>query len=245
MWENFKESEFGKKIIKVFSNRGVVITTALVVLVLTIAITATVATNRANIDMDGVTIQEMAKVVAGNTRPFVRLTGAPYWEGEGRSMNAIIECNRTEIHWFKGWDIETMAEGDTFPRPRNKVPAAYLEILDQILRADGNSDGILKYMNCYDEGVTYEEGYILRHVRNQKKHEQVAELFAGKKEVEGPLSHTFDIKCRDTYFGQKTWEQAEKQMMVMLFCRHMRHVIMYIVLLLIMIIIHFMIKKLI
>ena len=35
---------------------------------------------------------------------------------------------------------------------------------------------------------------------------------AGKKESEGPLSHTFDIKCRDTYFGQKTWEQGEKQM---------------------------------
>ena len=35
---------------------------------------------------------------------------------------------------------------------------------------------------------------------------------AGKKEVEGPLSHTFDIKCRDPYFGQKTWEQAEKHM---------------------------------
>lgn len=35
---------------------------------------------------------------------------------------------------------------------------------------------------------------------------------AGKKEVEGPLSHTFDVKCRDTYFGQNTWEQAEKHM---------------------------------
>lgn len=35
---------------------------------------------------------------------------------------------------------------------------------------------------------------------------------AGKKETEGPLAHTFDIKCRDTYFGQKTWEQAEKHM---------------------------------
>lgn len=35
---------------------------------------------------------------------------------------------------------------------------------------------------------------------------------AGKKEVEGPLTHTFDIKCRDTYFGQRTWEQAEKHM---------------------------------
>ncbi len=35
---------------------------------------------------------------------------------------------------------------------------------------------------------------------------------AGKKEAEGPLAHTFDIKCRDTYFGQNTWEQAEKYM---------------------------------
>ena len=35
---------------------------------------------------------------------------------------------------------------------------------------------------------------------------------AGKKEIEGPLSHTFDIKCRNSYFGQNTWEQAEKHM---------------------------------
>ncbi len=35
---------------------------------------------------------------------------------------------------------------------------------------------------------------------------------AGKKESEGPLSHTFDIKCLDTWFGQDTWEQAEKVM---------------------------------
>ena len=35
---------------------------------------------------------------------------------------------------------------------------------------------------------------------------------AGKKETEGPLAYTYDIKCRDTYFGQKTWEQAEKYM---------------------------------
>lgn len=38
---------------------------------------------------------------------------------------------------------------------------------------------------------------------------------AGKKESEGPLSHTFDIKSQDTYFGQKTWEQGEKQMQKM------------------------------
>ena len=35
---------------------------------------------------------------------------------------------------------------------------------------------------------------------------------AGKKESEGPLAHTFDITVQDTLFGQRTWEQAEKQM---------------------------------
>ena len=35
---------------------------------------------------------------------------------------------------------------------------------------------------------------------------------AGKKEGEGPLAKTFDIVNKDTYFGQKTWEQGEKRM---------------------------------
>jgi len=35
---------------------------------------------------------------------------------------------------------------------------------------------------------------------------------AGKKEAEGPLANTFDITKTDSYFGQKTWEQAEKRM---------------------------------
>jgi len=35
---------------------------------------------------------------------------------------------------------------------------------------------------------------------------------AGKKESEGPLAHTFDMTSKDTYFGQKSWELAEKRM---------------------------------
>ena len=35
---------------------------------------------------------------------------------------------------------------------------------------------------------------------------------AGKKEAEGPLGHTFDKTSQDTYFGQKSWELAEKTM---------------------------------
>ncbi len=35
---------------------------------------------------------------------------------------------------------------------------------------------------------------------------------AGKKESEGPLQDLFDITSQDTFFGQKTWELAEKQL---------------------------------
>ena len=35
---------------------------------------------------------------------------------------------------------------------------------------------------------------------------------AGKKEAEGPLSASFDETSQDSYFGQKTWEQAEKNL---------------------------------
>ena len=35
---------------------------------------------------------------------------------------------------------------------------------------------------------------------------------AGKKEAEGPLGKHFDQTYEDTYFGEKTWEQAEKRL---------------------------------
>lgn len=35
---------------------------------------------------------------------------------------------------------------------------------------------------------------------------------AGKKESEGPIANTFDVKQEQTYFGEQTWEQAEKRM---------------------------------
>ena len=35
---------------------------------------------------------------------------------------------------------------------------------------------------------------------------------AGKKEGQGPLKDRFDLVSEDTYFGEKTWEQAEKKL---------------------------------
>lgn len=38
---------------------------------------------------------------------------------------------------------------------------------------------------------------------------------AGKKESDGPLSESFDVTGTDSYWGQKTWEQGEKQMQLL------------------------------
>lgn len=38
---------------------------------------------------------------------------------------------------------------------------------------------------------------------------------AGKKESQGPLAKEFDLISQDSYFGQKTWEQGEKQLQLL------------------------------
>lgn len=140
-----------------------------------------ISASRLNYDIDGATIQELARVAAGETKPFVRLTGAPYWARENNTLNSVIESNRMQFGWFADSDIEIITEGDPYPRPRSRIPAAYLEVYDQILRADGGSDGIYKYMTSYIEGPRYEKGYVDFHIKNQALYKQIDKLFDGKK----------------------------------------------------------------
>ena len=142
-----------------------------------------ISASRLNYDIDGATIQELATVAAGKTKPFVRLTGAPYWARENNTLSAVIESNRMQFGWFKDSNIEIIAEGDPYPRPRSRIPAAYLEVYDQILRANGDSDGIYKYMTAYTEGPGYEDGYLEFHLKNQSLYKLIDKLFEGKKPV--------------------------------------------------------------
>lgn len=142
-----------------------------------------ISASRLNYDIDGATIQELAKTAAGETKPFVRLTGAPYWARENNTLSAVIESNRMQFGWFAGSDIEIITEGDPYPRPRSRIPAAYLEAFDQILRATDGSDGIYKYMTAYREGPGYEDGYTQFHMKNQELYGLIDELFKGKKPV--------------------------------------------------------------
>lgn len=138
-------------------------------------------------DIDGTTPDRLSKILAGNTRPFYRLIGAPYWAAMGAwghtRLSYVIEQERLEANRREDSNIEIFSEGDTYPRPRYRVPAAYLEGFDTVLRADGCTDGILKYSFDYTADYSYETGYNDTHIRNLPVYSAIDEMFSDKKTV--------------------------------------------------------------
>ena len=137
-------------------------------------------------DYDGVDSFTLSKILAGSTKPFLRLIGAPYWDPvklHGNALCDVIELERMERAWYDGDDIEIVSAGDTYPRPRHRVPASYLEIFDAALRASGGMDGILKYVLCYCNGADYERGYIRAHQKNEKDLDAILEAFEGLEDT--------------------------------------------------------------
>lgn len=55
---------------------------------------------------------------------------------------------------------------------------------------------------CGKQSIRFENPPVITHWAS----------VAGKKEAEGPLGSYFDLTEIDSYFGQKTWEQAEKRL---------------------------------
>lgn len=149
-------------------------------------------------EFEGSDPRELAYIFAGNTKPFMRFSGGVYWgKHDYAKLSEIIEMERLSAHWCKDEDIEVFSEGDTYPRPRFIVPAAYLEQFDLALRADGPKDGILKYMIDYVSSQDYETGYEAMHCRNMPLYEKIEAMFGGKEAVGLQVfqpSHTFHLK---------------------------------------------------
>lgn len=134
-------------------------------------------------DIDGTTPDRISRILAGGTKPFYRLNGAPYWAVDkswGNRLQDVIELERMESSWQRDEDIEIFCEGDAYPRPRWRVPAAFLEGFDTAMRAAACTDGILKYALDYTSGVRYEQGYAKRHMRNRELYSKLDQYFADK-----------------------------------------------------------------
>ncbi len=139
-------------------------------------------------DLEGADAIELSRILAGNTKPFVRLSAAPYWNSyaidrfQGNSLIEVIENARLQASWIPE-EIEFFHEGDPYPRNRYHCAGATLECYDLPLYADG-IDG-LKYMLNYsvDESPhpdhTCETIYQRAHDRHAPLREFLAAVFEG------------------------------------------------------------------
>lgn len=133
-------------------------------------------------DIDGDAF-ELARIFAGNTKPILRLIGAPYWavnKSWGNRLQDVIELERMEESWNPYKDIELIAEGDVYPRPRLNCAANYLEGFDMALRASGALDGILRICMDYVSNVGYENGYLKKYLKNKPLYKEINEHFNNK-----------------------------------------------------------------
>lgn len=138
-------------------------------------------------DFDGVSAIELARIMAGNTKPFLRLIGAPYWavnKNWGNRLQDVIELERMQSSWCGDLEeIDVFSECDAFPRPRCACPSSYMEGFDMALRAVGAISGTHKYSLDYVSNTNYETGYIEKDKENRKVYEKINELFADKTPV--------------------------------------------------------------
>lgn len=137
-------------------------------------------------DIDGTDAYELATILAGNTKPLVRLIGAPYWavkKNWGNSLQDVIELERMESSWTRKGEIEIMAEGDCYPRPRSSCPASFLEGFDTAIRVSGCTDGIIKYGIDYFSNPDYETGYAKYHEDNRELYREIYNAFSEKTSV--------------------------------------------------------------
>jgi len=139
-------------------------------------------------DIEGADAFELTHLLAGKNKPFMRFSGAPYWNCHefkrfnGMGMNDVVEFVRMQEVWGRGQGIEFFHEADCYPRPRYRTPANATECYDMVLQASGGM-GSFKYAFCYDKPMEHEMGYYKRHMRNLPMYAHIDEKYAGKTPV--------------------------------------------------------------
>lgn len=167
-------------------------------------------------DGDGVDLERMYKLLAGKNKPLVRLFGAPYWAGLQNPIGRSIELERMLRYFFKNADMEFIAEGDAYPRPRYFTSAASMENFDMAIRASGGFDGNLKYMLDYTSSPTYETGYIDSHVGNEEIYAKIEKAFNNKIAVGIRIFENLS-KMKYAEYGENPIKEVRKQERMVLF----------------------------
>lgn len=163
---------------------------------------------------DGADAIEITKALAGTTRPFLRTIGAPYWAWSSpaeKRVQYVVNSTLIQRYWCRTEDIEVFSEGDVYPRPRQVVPANYLEMYDMMLRASGGMDGILKYMSDYTADYGYETGYFDHMAHHRPAYDWIETHFSGRTAGVDAVAFHDTIRGSDLGKDGNCWAPIDDQ----------------------------------
>lgn len=137
-------------------------------------------------DLEGVELSDLLRTLAGQGKPFLRISGAAYWpviapRYPGQDMGGVAEFVRMQIGWLRESpdpDLTVIDENDPYPRDHSIVPAALCELYDAVMTANGGVHRH-KYMLCYGAD-RHDTAYLEAHIRNLDDHDALAEMFDGR-----------------------------------------------------------------
>lgn len=107
---------------------------------------------------EGVDMRSLLSLLAGGTRPLIRLIGAPYWSRDPANIGWITEYGRLQKSWLKGFDAEIMVEGDTFPHTRYFCASETLTAFEAGMAVSGITRTLL-YPVLYAQTPSREKGF--------------------------------------------------------------------------------------
>jgi len=134
-------------------------------------------------DIDGDFTQDVAKALAGGTKPLVRLFGSDYGSDQADHF-ASLTFHMLHAKMTLGDEFELIHESDPFPHSRFFFSAAKLRALVSLALFYG-FDGSLSYVTQYTDGPLEDEGYFRMVGRNRAFFNELMRVVQGFRIV-GP-----------------------------------------------------------
>lgn len=143
-------------------------------------------------------VKELSQAFAGKNRPWLRLTGAPYWNNDSDPAYSI-ETERLLYSIVSDSDYELYSEGDSFPHYRVFCSCASMELFETAIRSLCPTLNHLKYVHPYEDTAGSELCYIDAAKRDRVRYKPIEAAFAGKEPVGYRIMESPETPTVETY----------------------------------------------
>ena len=118
------------------------------------------ATAMIHYSSEGYDVRQLAKVLAGPTRPYLRVFGAPYHvKNNPMLLGYTVDTAKHLADYLSGCDIEIIGEGDTYPHTRFFTNRTTLQTHLLASRCSGMRN-MLHYPFCFAASPDFETIYV-------------------------------------------------------------------------------------